>query len=97
MMAEVMRRPMTGGLRDWQKRILRLVHRVASPSIEDALPAGGLLANAGHDDVVDAFVTVTALRALPAIILTSDDGDSQRIILAPAAAGGPLTATSWRP
>ena len=78
--AEVMRLPMARGVRDWQKRILGMVHKIASPSIEDALLAASLLAGAGSDDVVDAFDVVAALRALPAFILTSDEADIRALL-----------------
>src|SRR3990172_10164316 len=78
--AEVMRVPMARGVKEWQKRILGMVHRIASPTVEDALLAASLLAGSGADDVVDAFVVVAALRALPAFILTSDDSDIRTLL-----------------
>jgi len=78
--AQVMRVPMTRGVRDWQKRVLGIVHRIASPTVDDALLAASLLAGTGSDDVVDAFVVVAALRALPALILTSDDSDIRALL-----------------
>ena len=78
--AEVMRLPMAPGVRDWQKRVLRMVHIVVSPTVEDALLAGGLLARSSADNIVDAFVVVAALRALPAFILTSDDSDIRTLL-----------------
>ena len=78
--AEVMRRPMTKGVRDWQKRILGMVTRVASPTVDDAVLAGSLLAEAGADDVVDALVAVAALRAIPAFVLTSDPSDLRALL-----------------
>jgi hypothetical protein len=71
---------MAPGVRDWQKRVLRMVHNVASPTVDDALLAGGLLASASRDDIVDAFVVVAALRALPAFILTSDDDEIRTLL-----------------
>jgi len=76
--AEVMRMPM--GVWEWQKRVLGMVHRIASPSVEDALLAAALLAGSGTVDVVDAFVVVAALRALPAFILTSDESDIRALL-----------------
>ena len=78
--AQGMRVPMTRGVRDWQKRVLGMVHRIASPTVDDALLAASLLASTGSDDVVDAFVVVAALRALPALILTSDDSDIRALL-----------------
>jgi len=78
--AEVMRMPMARGVWEWQKRILGMVHRIASPSVDDALLAAGLLASSGTVDVVDAFVVVAALRALPAFILTSDQSDIRALL-----------------
>jgi hypothetical protein len=76
--AEVVRRPMAKGVRDWQRRVLGLVHRVVSPSAADL--AGALMAQAGGDDAVDAFVAVAALRAVPAVILTSDPFDLRALL-----------------
>ncbi len=78
--AEVMRRPMTKGVRDWQRRVPGIVHRVAVPSVEDAVLAGTLMAEARSDDVVDAFVVVAALRAVPSVILTSDPSDLRALL-----------------
>src|SRR4051812_44988896 len=78
--AEVIRRPMAKGVRDWQRRVLGLVHRVVSPSAADAVLAGALMAQAGSDDAVDAFVVVAALRAVPAVILTSDPSDLRALL-----------------
>ena len=78
--AEVMRRPMTKGVRDWQKRILGIVTKVASPTVADAVLAGTLLAAADTGDVVDALVAVAALRAIPAFVLTSDPSDLRALL-----------------
>jgi predicted nucleic acid-binding protein len=78
--AEVMRQPMTRGVRDWQQRILAMVHKIASPTLDDAMLAASLMAGSASDDVVDAFVAVAAFRGLPAFVLTSDPSDIRALL-----------------
>jgi hypothetical protein len=62
------------------ENILRDAHVVAPVDLDRAREAASLMALSGVHDPVDAFVAVEALRRVPAVVITSDPDDIQRLV-----------------
>jgi hypothetical protein len=61
-------------------RILKAVDAFLPTSERVARRAGELLAKTGTSDVVDAIMAAEAVASVPALILTSDPGDIERLL-----------------
>jgi hypothetical protein len=66
--------------RAWIDRVVNAVDAPLPTSAPVARRAGELLARSGSSDAVDAIVAAEALQSTPALILTSDPDDMQRLV-----------------
>ena len=66
--------------RAWVDRVVNTVDALLPTSANVARRAGELLARSGTSDAVDAIVAAEALLSIPALILTSDPDDLNRLV-----------------